>query len=103
MDVNTIGIKIKIIEEKKIKAIISLVFDYFVVKGFRLSESEFTNSKGDKIWLTPPSYRDGGGKYHPIFFMPDKTLWQALELRILDEYEKQISEYHKKRFDLDSL
>lgn len=95
-----IVVKIKFTEAKKIKAIITLDFQSFVVKGFRIMESEFKNSKGDKLWLTPPSYRDSVGRYHPIFFMPDKDLWKEIELKILDEYEKQSIEHYQKRFDL---
>ena len=96
-----IKVKIKFIEAQKLKAIISLNFDDFVIRGFRVSESEYENDKGDKLWLTPPSYRDSGGRYHPIFFMPNKELWKELENLIWDEYEIQSEEHHNKRFDLD--
>ena len=96
-----IKVKIKFIEAQKLKAIIGLNFDDFVIKGFRVSESEFENDRGEKLWLTPPSYRDSGGRYHPIFFMPNKELWKELENLIWDEYEIQSEEHHNKRFDLD--
>lgn len=97
---NDIKVKIKIIEEKKLQAIISLDFGEFVIKGFRLSYSDIPNQQGDKLWLVPPSYRDSGGHYHPIFFIPDKPKWRTLEELICLEYKKQKEEYHKKRFGL---
>lgn len=95
-----IVVKIKFTEGKIIKAIISLDFQSFVVKGFRVMESKFENIKGEKLWLTPPSYKDSGGRYHPIFFLPDKELWKEIELKIWDEYEKQQTEHFKKRMGL---
>lgn len=93
-------VKIKFTEAKKIKAIISLDFGSFVVKGFRVMESQYENVNGDKLWLTPPSYQDSGGRYHPIFFMPDKERWKEIELMIWNEYAKQQTEHFKKRLDL---
>ncbi len=100
LEIEKIGVKIKIIEEKNLKAIIGLDFGDFVVKGFRIKESEFENRNGEKLWLTPPSY-SGGAKWHPIFFMPDKTLWEQLEDKIYAEYNKQSKEYFKKRLGVE--
>ncbi|PWB38375.1 MAG: hypothetical protein C3F02_04370 [Parcubacteria group bacterium] len=94
-------VKIKFIESQKLKAIIGLNFGDFVIKGFRVSESEYENDRGQKLWLTPPSYKDSGGRYHPMFFMPNKELWKELEAKIWDEYKLQSEEHHKKRFDLE--
>ena len=46
------------------------------------------------------SYASGGGRYHPIFFMPDKAVWEALQGRIWDEYYKQADQYFRKRMDI---
>ncbi len=101
INIDEISVKIKFTEKDKLKAIITLDFGNFVVKGFRVMGSEYENSRGEKLWLMPPSYRDGGGHYHPIFFMPDKELWQRLEEKIWDEYKKQQDEHFRKRFDLE--
>ncbi len=98
--IEEIQIKIKFIEHKKLKAIIGVDFLDFVIRGFRIMESEYENDKGDKLWLTPPSYQDSGGKYHPIFFMPNKEEWQELEKLIWEEFYKQRNEHYKKQFDL---
>lgn len=100
MNIDEIKVKIKFIEEKKLKAIISLDSGVFIIKGFRIMESEFENKHGDKLWLTPPSYQDLGGRYHPIFFIPNKELWEELEEKIWKEYYRQRDEYYKKQFDL---
>lgn len=91
----------KIVETEKLKAIVSIDFGDFKIKGFRISVSEYENERGEKLWTTPPSYRDGGGRYHPIFFLPNKELWKKIEGKLLDEYHKASEEYYKKRFDLD--
>lgn len=95
-----ISIKVKVIEGQKLKAIISVDFGDFVVKGFRVMVSQYTNPKGDNLWLTPPSYRSTGGKYHPIFFMPNKSLWESLQAKIWDEYYKQTDAHFKKRMNV---
>ena len=100
INIDEIKVKIKFIEEKKLKAIIGLDFGDFIIKGFRIMGSEFKNKHGDKLWLTPPSYQDSGGRYHPIFFIPNKELWEELEEKIWGEYYKQSDEYYKKKFDL---
>lgn len=96
-----ITVKIKFIEGKNLKAIITLDFGDFLVKGFRVLNSDYKNCEGDKLWLVPPSYQDSGGQYHPIFFCPDKEgVWQPLEKKVWDEYYKQSEKYYKKRFNL---
>ena len=99
INLDEITVKAKIIENQKLKAIIGLDFGEFVVKGFRIMESEFENLRGEKMWLTPPSYR-GVGRYHPIFYIPDKELWQKLEMKIWEEYDKQVKEHYKKRLEI---
>jgi DNA-binding cell septation regulator SpoVG len=99
INLEEISLKIKILEDKKTKAMIAVDFGDFVVRGFRISESQFDNMNGEKLWLTPPSYQ-GGGRYHPIFFMPNKEQWQELEKLIWKEYEVKKKEYYKKRLGL---
>lgn len=99
IDIEKISVKVKVLEDKKTKAIISLDFGDFVVKGFRIQESNYENDSGDKLWLTPPSYQ-GGPKWHPIFFVPDEKLWSILAKKIWEEYYRQKDEYHKKFFGI---
>ena len=95
IDLEKIFIKVKILQDENTKAIISVDFGDFVVKGFRVQKSQFENYKGDLLWITPPSYR-GGPKWHPIFFMPDKELWNKFETKLWEEYYKQSDEFYKK-------
>ncbi len=99
INIDEIKISIKFIENKKTKAILSLDFGEVVVKGFRISESQYENDLGDKLWLQPPSYV-GGGRYHSIFFMADKEQWKNLEKRIWSEFKMKQDQYHKKKYDI---
>lgn len=97
INIEEIEVKIKFVDQALLKAIITLDFGDFVVKGFRVMKSNYTDNNG--LWLTPPAY-PAGGEYHPIFFMPNKERWQELEKKIWEEYEIQREEFHKKQFDL---
>ncbi len=101
ININEIGVKIKFLEQEKLKAIIGLHFGDFTIKGFRVMKSNYKNDYGDELWLTPPSYQGGNGSYHSIFYIPNKELWKELEKKIWNEYKKQKENYHKKQFDLD--
>lgn len=101
-NVNEIRIKVKIVEGK-LKAIASLDFGDFTIKGFRIQESQYPNkAAGDrKLWLTPPSYADRGGRYHPIFYIPDKDLWERLEAKIWEAYDSEYKRHYAKVYDLE--
>ncbi|MBI4158116.1 MAG: hypothetical protein HY505_00625 [Candidatus Yanofskybacteria bacterium] len=100
LNIEDIKIKVKVVDIGKLKAIISLDFGEYVVKGFRVQTSQYKNDRGDELWLTPPSYSDKAGRYHPIFFMPQKDLWQELEKKIWEEYYFQKDGHYKKVYDL---
>jgi hypothetical protein len=97
--IDEINLKFKILEDAKTKAIIGVDFGDFVIRGFRITDSQFENMNGDKLWLMPPSYQ-GGGRYHPIFFMPDKELWKVLEKRIWEEFEVKRKEHNIKKLGI---
>lgn len=99
ININEIILKIKILDDKKTKAIITLDFGDFIVKGFTVAESNFNNRNGEKLWLKPPSYI-AGGRYHPMFFMPDKNLWFQLEDKIWTSYKEQKDKHFKKRLGI---
>lgn len=100
IEIENIEIKIRILDQKKMKAIVNLNFGDFVVRGFRIMESQFENMNNEKLWLIPPSYKSND-KYHPVFFVPDKELWKALERRIWVDYGKIREIYYKKQYGLD--
>jgi len=95
-------VSVKIVEQKKLMAIASIDFGDFIIKGFRIYHSDYKKEGSDEaeLWIVPPSYRDGGGKYRPIFFAPDKELWRAIEVKISEAYQQASDEHYKKRFDM---
>lgn len=99
--INGVKIRFKIIESQNLKATASLDFGWAIIKGFRLSCSKFKNEKGeDELWVLPPSYRDSGGHWHPIFFMPDKLAWEEIQTKIREEYAKASDEHYRKRMGI---
>lgn len=79
-------IEVKLLEDDKTKAIVNLVFQDFMIKGFRIMTSEFENAHGDKLWVVPPSYPGSAGNYHPLFYTTNKQSWQEVEELIFQEY-----------------
>lgn len=102
ININEIIAKVKFIEDKNLKAIITLNFGDFTIKGFRVQISQYSNDFGLNLWLVPPSYKDNAGRYHPIFFIEDKEIWKKLEQEIWKQYEDQNKNYYKKKFGLEN-
>lgn len=100
LDADKVVIKVKVVDAPELKAIISLDFGDFVVKGFRIRKSDFESPEGKKLWVTPPSYK-GAYKWHPIFYVPNKELWKRLEERMLEEYEQQSHLLNKRNYGVD--
>lgn len=100
IDLEKLQVRVKPIEHDQLKAILSLDFGDWVIKGFRVLKSRYENQRGEYLWLVPPAYEDKNGKYHPIFFVINKELWQSLEGRIWEEYHREMEAHYKKRFDL---
>lgn len=103
INLDEIQVKVKVLEQKDLKAIIGIDFGDFSVKGFRVRESRQPNEAGENLWLTPPSYKDMSNRYHPIFYIPDINLWKQLEEKIMGEYHKQTEEFHRKQFGYPEL
>jgi len=99
ININEIVVKMKILDEKKTKAIITLDFGVLVTKSFRILESPYENMNNEKLWLIPPplSY-PGCGRYHSIFFVPDKNLWLELEKKVWEEYRTKRDKHCKKKY-----
>ena len=96
IDTKEIQVKIVLCQEKDLKAIISLNFGDFVIRGFRLRVSKFKSlaeneNQQEGLWLTPPTYQSKG-RYHPIFYVPDVDLWKKIEKKVLREYHKASTE-----------
>jgi len=83
-------IQIKLREDEKLKAIVTLKFGIITIKGFRVQVSDKTESG---YWVTPPAiYNLGSKKWHPIFFIEDKETWKKIEEMVLSEMDKKLSE-----------
>jgi len=98
-------VRFNIVENKDLKAIASLDFGVFVIKGFRINKSKFqspTSQNNQSLWIVPPSYKDSNGKYHPIFFMPDLSLWKEIETLITVCYQNALTEHYEKKFGIPS-
>lgn len=99
VDIENIIVKVKL-TEGKLKAIVGLDFGDMVLRGFRIQESQYQDDKGqNQLWVTPPAYQ-GGGRYHPMVFFPDKELWERIQAKILEAYEKALKTRYTKAFDL---
>ena len=81
-------IEIKLIEDEKWKAIVTLHFGKMVVRGFRIRISDISN----EFWVVPPSlYNQKTKRYHPIFFLEDKEKWAVIQKMILDKLDETLS------------
>lgn len=98
ISIDDLDIKVKIIENQSLKAIVGINFGDFIIKGFRVQPSKYPNDKNN-LWITPPSYKDGSGKYHPIFYAPNENLWAEIESKIISEYEKESKKHFAKRLN----
>ncbi len=103
IDINDLKFHVKCVEMQKLKAIVSIDFGDFTIKGFRVNFSNYKNEDGDELWITPPCYRDGNNRYHPIFYIPNKDLWGLLQKKIVKEYNKASEEHFKKRLDVNDI
>lgn len=88
-------------ETKKELAIFTVSLGPIKVKGFRIRPSEHSNKHGENLWIVPPSYRSKKGTYHPIFFSEDKALWEIIEEKIYEEYNRLLMEstFENKKVD----
>ncbi len=83
-------IQIKLREDERLKAIVTLKFGIITIKGFRVQVSDKSESG---YWVTPPAiFNIGSKKWHPIFFIEDKEIWQKIEEMILTEMDNKLSE-----------
>jgi len=88
MDYLPSDIEIKLIEDEKWKAIVTLRFEKMVVRGFRIRVSDVSS----ELWVVPPSlYNQTTKKYHPIFFLEDKEQWAVIKKMILDKLDEVLS------------
>ena len=75
INIEDVKVSVKIINDPAVneKAIVNLMIDQLKIKGFRIKTSQFTNKYGEKLWITPPSYKSKG-KWCDTFFCEDKKV-----------------------------
>ena len=68
---------------KMTKAIVTLDFGSFKIKGFRIRSNE-----NGSLWVNPPVIpRPYPKKAFVIFYTEDLELWHKLQKKIIDKYE----------------
>jgi len=98
LNLNDAQIEIKLLERNDLFANAEIHFsEGFTIRGFLIQKSKQDSGN----WVSPPSFKDRRGKWHPNFFMEDKDEWKKLETKILKEYEQKIGEEQIKVDDID--
>lgn len=79
---------VKLVEDEKLKAIITLKFNKMVIKGFRVLVSKYENN----FWVVPPSYWNNKSRtYHPMFYIEDKEIWGKIQNMILERFDEVVA------------
>jgi hypothetical protein len=73
-------------QENGMVAMVTLDFGDMAIHGYRIRTSKHQNKSGDYLWITPPSYQDKSGKYHPVVFI-ERKVWAEIEARIVDDWK----------------
>lgn len=72
---------------QNIKAIATLDFGDFKIKGFRVRSDE-----NGSLWVNPPVIPRAGKTPFIVFYAEDKELWHALQAKILEAYRDKDNE-----------
>ena len=93
MTINTsdIEIKIKLLKSEATLAQVTIIlFGVWEEKGWRVSRSKIEDqSFHDYVWIQPPSYRSGSGKWQGLIFINDRQLYQEVYTKIYDAYVRE--------------
>lgn len=79
---NIVDIKLYRVIVGKVRAVATVFFDGFMLKGFKILEDE---EKG-KLFVTPPSYQTKYG-WRQSFRTDSEEDWKEIQHRILETYE----------------
>jgi len=64
-----------------------LLFDVFIVKGFRIVEGK------ENLFISMPSEKGNDEKWYETFFPVSKEIRKEMENLVLEEYKEQKSNY----------
>ena len=94
IDINELKIELTMRKSGKCKATITLRYKNMEIKGFRITDSNFENSRGQNLWFQVPSYKTGAG-WRPMFWLDDPEEWKKVEEKVWDIYEEKKKDYEQ--------
>lgn len=95
-------IKIKIKDERVLKAIASIRYLGVSMRGFRISSSsKFDVDIQDHFWIQPPVYLFAG-KWIKLIRILDESVWRELKKRIFAAYKVENNKYYEQRLKTDN-
>lgn len=88
IDPADIEIKIKLLKSESTLAQVTLIlFGQWVEKGWRVSRSKVEHPTfHDYVWIQPPCFPGGGGKWQEIVYIDDRRLYEEVHAKIFDSY-----------------
>ena len=94
IDIDEAKIKIWIVENPTgmERGIATVKFGQMTISGFRILENDEAHKSAAPFWVAPPAYRTRKGKFQQIFWITDKELWQKLQTKLLEAYNKLLEE-----------
>jgi DNA-binding cell septation regulator SpoVG len=82
-DIDSLEIQIFPRENGQMVAQAKLTYGIIEISGYRIMRSKQDNS----LFIQPPSYQTGFGKWKPLVFFNDPTIWQEIQKKISEEYK----------------
>lgn len=92
INIDDLEFKFKFRDDLEMPATMILIIGQFKVKGFTIRKSKFEENNKRFVLFTP-SNRSANGKWIKIFWTDVKDDWKLLEKKVLEEFDKQHSEY----------
>lgn len=92
IDPEAVKFRVRIMEDPKTKALVTIDFGELVIKGYRIMVSSFTGEHGENLWVVPPAYNSKAG-WKPIVHIVRKDKWKDIETRIVRQYAKDFKAY----------
>jgi DNA-binding cell septation regulator SpoVG len=105
MNINNIKVNIKLSDSDKYLARATVIIDDLLeIHGWRISQSEhFDQRFQESIWIQPPAYRSGFGKWRPIVFFDNKKVYENIETEIYDQYHLAKTKGDSEKVNVDEI
>jgi DNA-binding cell septation regulator SpoVG len=103
--INDITIKLKLADSDKYLARATVIVDDLLeIHGWRISESQhFDNRFQENIWIQPPAFRSGFGKWKAVVFFDNKKLYGQIEEKIYDAYHAEKNKPENEKVNPDDI